>query len=172
MLLAQSRPSRSATDTPLRMKVLNHLVGVALITLAGAQSTPASDDPCAKIAAKSYALPRDVQACYKSFPFNETIRQNVLTVVSRVFDFYTFEDYYNKLPDPFHGSTVDIRATIDRINKTVYSVGQSPRTCRCTKLNPPQNDYHFMKDVYDFTLRMNDGHTSRSSHSKNYISIS
>jgi hypothetical protein len=29
--------------------------------------------------------------CVKSFPFNETLRQNVLTSVARVFDFYTFE---------------------------------------------------------------------------------
>ncbi|KAF5323124.1 hypothetical protein D9611_009260 [Ephemerocybe angulata] len=123
------------------MKLLNFILPIVLLS-QGAFSAPDTDDPCAKIAGKSFSLPRDVQACYKSFPFNETIRQNVLTVVSRVFDFYTFEDFYTKLPDPFEGSTVKIRETIDRINKTEYS-----------------NDYHFMKDVYDFTLRMNDGHT-------------
>jgi hypothetical protein len=123
-------------------------------------SAPASDDPCAKIAGKTYALPRDVQACYKSFPFNETIRQNVLAVVSSVFDFYTFENFYLELPAPFQGSTANIRANIDRINKTEYAVCVSrclaSRTVSHTSL---QNDYHFMKDVYDFTLRMNDGHT-------------
>jgi hypothetical protein len=104
------------------MKFLPSLLGLSLTAIQAARSAPATDDPCAKIAGKTYALPRDVQACYRSFPFNETIRQNVLSVVSRVFDFYTFEDYYDKLPDPFHGSTVDIRATIDRINKTEYDV--------------------------------------------------
>ena len=110
------------------MKALPSLLGLSLIALQAVKSAPATDDPCAKIAAKAYALPRDVQACYSSFPFNETIRQNVLTVVSRVFDFYTFEDYYDKLPDPFHGSTVDIRATIDRINKTEYAVSVNVNT--------------------------------------------
>ncbi|KAJ2923433.1 hypothetical protein H1R20_g13665, partial [Candolleomyces eurysporus] len=123
------------------MRLAGLLLGLPLLAFQ-VLSAPASDDPCAKIAGKSYALPRDVQACYKSFPFNETIRQNVLAVVSSVFDFYTFENFYLDLPSPFHGSTADIRTAIDRINKTEYS-----------------NDYHFMKDVYDFTLRMNDGHT-------------
>ena len=104
------------------MMFLTSLLGLSLIAVQTVRSAPATDDLCKKIAATSYALPRDVQACYRSFPFNETIRQNVLSVVSRVFDFYTFEDYYDKLPDPFHGSTVDIRATIDRINKTEYEV--------------------------------------------------
>jgi hypothetical protein len=110
------------------MKFLPSLLGLWLTAFQVVRSAPATDDPCAKISGKAYALPRDVQACYRSFPFNETIRQNVLTVVSRVFDFYTFEDYYDKLPDPFHGSTVDIRATIDRINKTEYAVSVDFRT--------------------------------------------
>ncbi|KAJ2914947.1 hypothetical protein MD484_g5436, partial [Candolleomyces efflorescens] len=123
------------------MRLTGLLLGLPLLA-SGVLSAPASDDPCAKIAGKPYSLPRDVQACYKSFPFNETIRQNVLAVVSSVFDFYTFENFYLDLPAPFQGSTANIRANIDRINKTEYA-----------------NDYHFMKDVYDFTLRMNDGHT-------------
>lgn len=35
-------------------------------------------DPCAKIAGQTFAPPADALACLKSFPFNETIRQNVL----------------------------------------------------------------------------------------------
>lgn len=107
------------------MKLSLPLLGLSLLAFRPARSAPETDDPCEKIAGKAYVLPRDVQACYKSFPFNETIRQNVLSVVSRVFDFYTFEDYYDQLPEPFGGSTVDIRATIDRINKTEYTVSTS-----------------------------------------------
>ncbi|KAI0772808.1 hypothetical protein BD413DRAFT_34506 [Trametes elegans] len=99
-------------------------------------------DPCARIAGKAFAPPADALACMKSFPFNETLRQNVLSVVSRVFDFYTFEDYYLNSPAPFQDSTTNIRADLDRINRTRY-----------------QTDFDFNKDLYDFTTQLNDGHT-------------
>jgi hypothetical protein len=86
-------------------------------------------DPCAKIAGKSFVPSADALACYKSFPFNETIRQNVLQVASRVFDFYTFENYYLKSPPPFQESTVDIRAKLKELNQTAFAVSQNaPRT--------------------------------------------
>lgn len=37
-----------------------------------------SVDPCAKVAGQAFSPPADAIACLKSFPFNETIRQNVL----------------------------------------------------------------------------------------------
>ena len=82
----------------------------------------AADDPCVKVAGKVFVPPSDALACLKSFPFNETLRQNVLTVVDRVFDFYTFEDYYLNSPPPFQDSTVNIRAQLARINTTKYAV--------------------------------------------------
>ncbi|KAI0251831.1 hypothetical protein BJV78DRAFT_1282078 [Lactifluus subvellereus] len=109
--------------------------------LAAAAATPASD-PCAKVAGLPLVNPQDAIACQKSFPFNETLRQNVLSVVSRVFDFYTFEDFYLKSPPPFQDSTTDIRAQIKRINSTQYAT-----------------DYDFNMDLWDFTLQLNDGHT-------------
>jgi hypothetical protein len=90
--------------------------------LATAAATAASD-PCVKVAGLRFADPADAIACQKSFPFNETLRQNVLTVISRVFDFYTFEDYYLNSPPPFQESTTNIRADIARINSTYYEVG-------------------------------------------------
>ena len=48
----------------------------------------AASEPCVKVAGIQFADPADPIACYKSFPLNETLRQNVLAVVSRVFDFY------------------------------------------------------------------------------------
>ena len=79
-------------------------------------------DPCVKVAGKTFVPPADALACLKSFPFNETLRQNVLTVVDRVFNFYTFEDYYLNSPPPFQDSTVNIRAQLKRIGSTKYKV--------------------------------------------------
>jgi hypothetical protein len=79
-------------------------------------------DPCIKIVGLSFVDPVDVIACQKSFPFDEDLRQNVMDVVSRVFDFYTFEDFYLNSPPPFQDSTTDIRAEIARINSTKYAV--------------------------------------------------
>ncbi|KAI0089698.1 hypothetical protein BDY19DRAFT_889505 [Irpex rosettiformis] len=99
-------------------------------------------DPCAAIAGQPFVLPAKALACLKSFPFNETLKQNVLTNIARVFDFYTFEDFYLNSPPPFQESTTDIRADIARINATTYAT-----------------DYDFNRAVYNFTTQLNDGHT-------------
>lgn len=84
-------------------------------------AAPALSDPCAAIAGSYFSTPGDTQACLRSFPFNETLRKNVLDVVWRVLDFYTFEDYYPTSSGPFP-STIDIRAEVTRINSTSYAV--------------------------------------------------
>jgi hypothetical protein len=93
--------------------------------IALATASPTSSDSCAKIAGQTFAPPKDVLACQRSFPFNETLRQNVLKTISGVFDFYTFEDYYLNSPAPFQESTVNIRHVLSRINSTTYEVGLS-----------------------------------------------
>ncbi|KAF8153237.1 hypothetical protein B0H34DRAFT_97367 [Crassisporium funariophilum] len=108
---------------------------------AGA-APPAKADPCAKIAGKTFVPPADALACYKAFPFNETLRQNVLTNMARVFDFFTFEDFYLNSPPPFQESTNNIRATLAKLNSAKFAT-----------------DYDFNKAVYDFTTQLNDGHT-------------
>lgn len=105
-------------------------------------AAPTSGDPCEFVAGKAFVDPADALACLKSFPFNETLRQNILSVVSRVFDFYTFEIFYSESPPPFEDSTRDIRGQIQRINSTQY-----------------ETDYDFNRDLYDFINQMNDGHT-------------
>lgn len=104
--------------------VLSGLVALASFLLAPAiaATVTTTSDPCAKIANQTFSVPADALACLKSFPFNETLRQNVLTVVSRVFDFYTFEDFYLNSPPPFQESTTNIRADLSRINSTKYEV--------------------------------------------------
>ncbi|KAF8892937.1 hypothetical protein BD779DRAFT_1507835 [Infundibulicybe gibba] len=115
-----------------------------LLLLAACQSISAlpAADPCAKVAGKSFVPPADALACQKAFPFNETLRQNVLTNVARVFDFFTFEDYYLNSPPPFQESTNNIRATLAKLNTTKFAT-----------------DYDFSKALYDFTTQLNDGHT-------------
>ncbi|KAI0251842.1 hypothetical protein BJV78DRAFT_1125641 [Lactifluus subvellereus] len=105
---------------------------------------PVRSDPCAAIAGALFATPAGALACLRSFPFNETLRQNVLSTVSRVFDFYTFEYYYPNPSPPFK-NMVDIRAELARINSSSYAT-----------------DYDFNLDLYNFVNRLNDGHTQWS----------
>jgi hypothetical protein len=104
------------------MAALSRLFVTALIFPLLGHAIPSASDPCSKIAGKAFAPPADALACVKSFPFNETLRQNVLTNIARVFDFFTFEDYYLRSPPPFQESTNNIRQTLARINATRYSV--------------------------------------------------
>ncbi|KAL0946153.1 hypothetical protein HGRIS_012416 [Hohenbuehelia grisea] len=99
-------------------------------------------DPCLNIAGKNFTLPSDALACQKSFPFNETLRQNVLTNVARVFDFFTFENYYLNSPPPLQESTINIRQALAKLNSTKFAT-----------------DYDFSRALYDFTTQLNDGHT-------------
>lgn len=108
-------------DTPMYTATLSLLTALLLQTSVLQVS---AEDACAKIAGKTYAPPADTLACFESFPFNETLRQNVLTVVDRIFNFYTFEDYYLSSPPPFQESTVNIRDEIARINSTTYAVSE------------------------------------------------
>ncbi|KAI0733286.1 hypothetical protein C8Q72DRAFT_873651 [Fomitopsis betulina] len=103
---------------------------------------PREEDPCAKIAGKPFVAPADARACLNYFPFNETLRQNVLDVVSKVFDFYTFEDYYLAPVPEFGQPAVNIREELARINSSTY-----------------ESDYTFNKDVFDLVNSLNDGHT-------------
>ena len=97
------------------------LLGVCLVLLAGAFAAPVDSDPCTPIAGALFASPSDMLVCLRSFPFNETLRQNVLSAVSKVFDFYTFDDYYPNSSPPFTNH-VNIRAELLRINSTSYAV--------------------------------------------------
>jgi hypothetical protein len=87
-----------------------------------AAAAPSASDPCAKVAGLQFVDPADAIACQRSFPFDEGLRQNVLSVVSRVFDFYTFEDFYFSLPWLFRESRSNIRSQIKRISTTRYDV--------------------------------------------------
>jgi len=51
---------------------------LALLFSGFVAAAPNANDPCVKVAGKQFVAPRDALACLRSFPFNETLRQNVL----------------------------------------------------------------------------------------------
>ncbi|KAM5532478.1 hypothetical protein V8D89_013831 [Ganoderma adspersum] len=76
------------------------LLGCVGVPLAAPSGT---SDPCDKVVEKAFVPSADVLACYKSFPFNETIRES--TDRRRPRD-----------------STVNIRAELKRIGSTKYKL--------------------------------------------------
>jgi hypothetical protein len=98
------------------------LSSVSLSLSATLPTTRGSVDPCTKIAGLPFAQPADILACFKVFPYNETLKLNVLSVVSTTLDFYTFEAQALNVPPPFQESTVNLRKEIARINATTYPV--------------------------------------------------
>ena len=64
-------------------------------------AAPTRDDPCVKIAGQAIVDLAEALTCLKSFPltFNKTLTQNVLSIVSGVFDIYTFEDFTTQMND-------------------------------------------------------------------------
>jgi len=131
---------------------------VATFFIVVVSAFPTATDPCSKIGGKIFVSPVDVLACEKSFSFNETLRQNVLTNIARVFDFFTFEHYYLNSPPPFQGSTIDIRQALAKINTTKYNVSKNFSNLIMHE-SGKQTDHDFHKDLYDFTTQLNDGHT-------------
>jgi hypothetical protein len=100
----------------------------SLLLAAVLQASPPANaaavglDPCAAIAGKSFVIPSQALACLESFPYNKTIKTNVMSNAERVTDFYSFEPYYKRSPPPFQESTVQIRKEFSRIRKTKYQV--------------------------------------------------
>ena len=92
-------------------------------TLVNAAAIPS--DPCAAIAGKAYVVPSQALACLKSFPYNETIKANVMTNAERVTDFFSFEPFYKNSPPPFEESTIQIRDEFSRIRNKKYDVSST-----------------------------------------------
>ncbi|KAI9513435.1 hypothetical protein F5148DRAFT_5147 [Russula earlei] len=114
----------------------------SLLSSALLASVAKTYDPCAKIGGLTFVDPADAIACQRSIPFNETVRQNVMSVVSRVFDFYTFEDFYLESGPPFPETSTNIRKHLKLFNEKKYAT-----------------DYDFNLDLWAFTTQLNDGHT-------------
>lgn len=105
------------------MRSLQTIIWLSIAFAWLASAAPATQtDPCAKIAGLTFVPPADALACYKAFPLNQTLFENVLDNMDRVFDFYTFEEYYLNSPPPFQESTNNIRATLAKIRNTKFQV--------------------------------------------------
>lgn len=122
--------SASLRTTPTFLLTAMELVTSFTLLLAAVLRAPSlanaaavASDPCAAIAGQPYVVPSKALACLASFPYNETIKNNVMTNVERVTDFYSFEPFYKHSPPPFQESTVQIREEYARIRKTKYPVG-------------------------------------------------
>lgn len=110
---------------------------------AAVTHSPVQPDACKAIASKlPFVPPEEALACLRSFPFNDTVRKNVLANANGVLDFYTFEPYYLRSPAPFQESTINIRAELSRMAKKRYTT-----------------DYDFSVELYNITGLLNDGHT-------------
>jgi len=134
------------------------LFGLLPVLLSKAQDT---SDHCSKVAGKDFVDPLDAEACLASFPFNDTLKDNVLSIVSGSLDFYTWEAQYLDLPPPFHEASWDIRAKIEWINQTRYDVSTSPAPGDILLIDgvSAKTDYQFNRDLYDAVNRLYDGHT-------------
>ncbi|KAG9098778.1 hypothetical protein FRC07_010594, partial [Ceratobasidium sp. 392] len=98
-------------------------------------------DPCAAIAPKGWYKPSQVLSCLQSFPYNETLRNNVVDVVSKTFNFHTSVSFHLNMPDPFTDDTVDLQGELRRIRATKYD-----------------SDFNLHQDVSKTVKRLNDGH--------------
>lgn len=142
------------------------LLGVVLVpSLVSASVIERASDPCAEIAGQQYADPALALACLRSFPVNETIKENVLAVVSGALDFFTFEAEQLHSPAPFQESSVNLRAELARIKAASYPVRFIPRA-RMARPNltlSTQTDYDFNRDLFNVVNGLNDGRTYQTS---------
>ncbi|CCO26621.1 hypothetical protein BN14_00649 [Rhizoctonia solani AG-1 IB] len=100
------------------MYYLFALATAALV--AGTPLQPRQSDPCVAIASKGWYKPSQVLSCLQSFPYNETLRNNVVDVVSKTFNFHTSVSFHLNMPDPFTDDTVDVQGELRRIGQTKY----------------------------------------------------
>ena len=138
--------------------------GFLPVLINGAHHIHRNLDPCSRIAGKDYVDPLDAESCLSSFPSNDTLKNNVLSIVSGSLDFFTWEAHYLNLPPPFHKESWDIRAKIRRINQTRYDVCTSlaPRDTSLIDHFAVKSDYQFNRDLFEAMNRLNDGHTCMS----------
>ncbi|KAG8748584.1 hypothetical protein FRC10_003718 [Ceratobasidium sp. 414] len=103
---------------------MHYLFALGLPTAALAAHTSRLDarqsDPCAAIAPKGWYKPSQVLSCLQSFPYNETLRDNIVDVVSKTFNFHTSVSFHLNMPDPFTDDTVDLQGELRRIRATKY----------------------------------------------------
>lgn len=105
--------------------------------------TARAEDPCGPIVnnAGSWVLWDNAMSCIKGFPFNTTIRDEVLDYIEKTLQFYVFLDEAKNF-DKKYSSHVDLIAGLEEIRQTNYA-----------------NDYSFNVAIETLFDSLNDGHT-------------
>ncbi|KIJ52329.1 hypothetical protein M422DRAFT_243123 [Sphaerobolus stellatus SS14] len=104
---------------------------------------PPSRDPCVAIGGQTWVSPAAVRACFRSFPLNETLKQNTIEVINKTLNFQTSINYQIQAPPPFSQDVhVDVVSELNRISRQQYST---------------EFDSH--NDIYRTIKRLQDGHT-------------
>ncbi|KAG5641475.1 hypothetical protein DXG03_005115 [Asterophora parasitica] len=99
-------------------------------------------DPCATIAGKKWVSPKEVRACYQSIKVDETLKANIIEVVTKTLAFHASTNYQIKAPQPFTNDVhEDILATLAQIKSKKYA-----------------SDYDLHIDLSRAFKRLNDGH--------------
>ncbi|KAJ1300879.1 hypothetical protein OPQ81_002517 [Rhizoctonia solani] len=121
----------------------SHLL-LALGLSALVAGSPLRSDPCAVISNTTWLKPSQVNSCLSYFPFNATLRDNIVDVLSKTFDqFHASTKFHLKMPEPYEDTTVDILDELQRIKRSTYS-----------------SDFELHQDVSRTVKRLADGHAS------------
>ncbi|CAE6473612.1 unnamed protein product [Rhizoctonia solani] len=124
---------------------MHYLLASALSTVVLSSGSPLESrqsDPCTKIVNQAWSKPSEVSLCLSSFPFNATLRDNVVDVLSQTFSqFHTSTNFHLKMPDPFTDDTIDLLGEFQRIRKTTY-----------------KSDFELHRDVSTTVKRLGDSH--------------
>ncbi|KAG5642979.1 hypothetical protein DXG03_001827, partial [Asterophora parasitica] len=127
------------------------LVGAAVLE----ESHRAPVDPCATVAGKKWVSPKEVRACYQSIKVDETLKGNIIEVITKSLAFHTSTNYEIRAPQPFTNDVhEDILADLARIKYTQYA-----------------SDYDLHIELSRALKRMNDGHVVWDSAFVNYLPL-
>ncbi|KAJ1300358.1 hypothetical protein OPQ81_005177 [Rhizoctonia solani] len=128
---------------PHRPSTHSHLV-LALGLSAFAAGSPLRSDPCTAISNATWLKPSQANSCLSYFPFNATLRDNIVDVLSKTFhQFHASTKFHLNMPEPYEDITVDILGELQRIKRSTYSL-----------------DFELHQDVSKTAKRLADGHAN------------
>ncbi|KAF9501589.1 hypothetical protein BDN71DRAFT_1379783 [Pleurotus eryngii] len=118
------------------------MISLLVLTLAAGISAHAKGDPCAEISGKKWVSPREVRACFTSFPVEPLVKANTIEVLNKTLAFHTSANYQIQAPEPFARDVhEDLHTDLARISNQNYS-----------------SDFELHVDLFRTFKRVNDGH--------------
>ncbi|QRW23962.1 3-methyl-2-oxobutanoate hydroxymethyltransferase [Rhizoctonia solani] len=98
-------------------------LGLYSALATGSPLHPTRSDPCAAISNSTWVKPSELHSCFSYFPFNTTLRDNIVDVLSKTFDqFHTSTRFHLDMPEPYKDITIDILGELQRIKQSIYSL--------------------------------------------------